>query len=82
MSPGDARREVYAALTEIAPDCDPTTVDPRRPIREQIELDSMDQLNVMIALGEATGVEIPERDYSHVNSIDGLVTYLVAHSPA
>jgi acyl carrier protein len=45
-------------------------------LREQIDLDSIDLLNLMIAIHEATGVDIPEADYPKMASLDGCVVYL------
>ena len=44
-------------------------VDPAVDLREQIHLDSMDILNLMIAVHEATGVEIPEADYAKMSTL-------------
>jgi acyl carrier protein len=43
---------------------------------EQIDLDSMDLLNLVIAIHEATGVDIPEADYPEMASLDGCAAYL------
>ncbi len=45
-------------------------------LREQIDLDSMDMLNLMIAIHETTGVDIPEADYSQMSNFNGCVAYL------
>jgi acyl carrier protein len=73
---------VVDALCTIAPDVDPTTVDRHAPLLEQVELDSMDFLNFVAALYEATGVDVPESDYGELDSIASVVRYLDAHSPA
>ena len=51
-------------------------VDPAIDLREQLDLDSMDILNLMIGVHEATGVDIPEADYPQMTSLNGSVTYL------
>jgi acyl carrier protein len=72
------RSTVLQALREVAPEVTGEEIDPDLPLQEQIDLDSMDFLNFMIALGERTGVEIPERDYQDVATLDGCVAYLAA----
>ena len=74
------RRVVIGALTEIAPDVDPTTIDPGVELVEQLDIDSMDFLNVIVAIHEETGIEIPERDYPKLSTLDDAVSYLEAHA--
>ncbi len=73
------RTQVIDCVHEIAPEADFTRVDPRRSMREQLDLDSFDFLNLLIALHERVGVQVPEADYRLVDSLDGLVDYLVQH---
>jgi acyl carrier protein len=49
-----------------------------RPLREQIDLDSMDWLNFLVALHERLQVEIPESDYARLATLDQTVDYLAA----
>jgi acyl carrier protein len=72
------RTTVLQALREVAPEVTAEEVEPDEPLQEQIDLDSMDFLNFMIALGEQTGVEIPERDYQEVATLNGCIAYLAA----
>lgn len=73
------RALVLAELQRIAPEVDGAALDPARPLREQVDLDSVDFLGLLVALHKATGVDIPESAYDAVASIDGCVTYLAAH---
>jgi acyl carrier protein len=67
---------VLAALATVAPEVEEMTLERGEPIREQLDIDSMDFLNFMVALHEALGVEVPEQDYAQVASLDGCVRYL------
>jgi len=67
---------VLEELGKIAPEVASDQIDPAVDLREQIDLDSMDLLNLMIAIHEATGVDIPEADYPKMASLDGCVAYL------
>ena len=67
---------VMGALSEIAPEVDPATVDPDVDLVQQVDLDSMDVLNLMVAIKARTGVDIPERDYPRVATVTCLVDYL------
>lgn len=73
------RQAVVDHLLAIAPEADLASIDPRRSLREQLDLDSFDFLHLLIALQETLGVEVPEADYGRVDSLDGLLDYLHAH---
>jgi acyl carrier protein len=74
------RQVVIDALTEVAPDVDPTTIDPRAELVQELDIDSMDFLNVIVAIHEQTGIEVPERDYPKLSTLDDAVSYLEAHT--
>lgn len=76
----DFRTVVVEALAGIAPDVDPATLDPSGNLQDQAGLDSMDILNLVTAIHERTGIDIPERDYPNLESIDSMVAYLEAAS--
>lgn len=76
MSEEAIRREVVAVLKSIAPEVEESELDPARPLRDQIDLDSMDWLNVIVALHERLAVDIPEADYAKLSTLDDLVDYL------
>jgi acyl carrier protein len=69
---------VIRALTEVAPDIDPAGIDPEAELAEQLDIDSIDFLNVVVAVHEHTGIEIPERDYPKLATLDDAVAYLLA----
>jgi acyl carrier protein len=69
---------VIEALTDVAPDIDPATIDPGADLGEQLAIDSMDFLNIVVAVHERTGIEIPERDYPKLSTLDDAVAYLLA----
>ncbi len=78
MTDNDIAKLVQSALFAVAPDLEGETVGPDVPFRDQFEIDSMDFLNFVIALHKATGIEIPERDYPKLESLDKAVAYLKA----
>jgi acyl carrier protein len=73
---------VLAVLVTIAPEADMDTVDPDGDLRDQLDLDSFDFLNVLVELSERTGVEIPESDYDQVSTLTNCVAYIEARQPA
>ncbi len=78
MTDQELRDVVLAALGRIAPEADLGSLDPDVDLVDQLDLDSMDTLNLVIGIHEATGIEIPERDYPKLASIDAAVAYLAA----
>ena len=78
----DATTATRNALAGIAPEADLDDLAPDVDLQEELDLDSMDFLNFLIALGEATGVRVPESDYGQVRTFGGCVAYVAAHSPA
>jgi acyl carrier protein len=80
MNSQQARETIFRVLGEIAPEVVPSTVDDSLDLTEQLDLDSMDYLNWMLGINEATGIEIPQRDVSRFLTIEGAVDYLVSHS--
>ena len=76
MKPADIRDEILAILGDIAPDEDLSQLDDQRPFREQIELDSMDFLDIVMELRKRHRIQIPEEDYGELASMASTVSYL------
>jgi acyl carrier protein len=72
----DPRTVIIEAITKVAPDVDVATLDPDDDLRDAAGLDSMDFLNVVVAVHERTGVDIPERDYPRLSTLSSFVSYL------
>jgi acyl carrier protein len=78
MSDPDIRAVVHDELNNIAPEIDLATVDPAGDLREALDIDSMDFLNFISAVHRRLGVDVPERDYPKLITLDGAITYLRA----
>ncbi len=78
------RDQILAIIGTIAPDAEPELdrIEPTADLRDQLDLDSMDFLNVLVAIAEQLGVEVPERDYGQVRTLAGLVDYVERRRPA
>jgi acyl carrier protein len=70
------RRAVLDALATVAPELDPAALRPDEPLREQLDIDSFDLLQFIIALGQALSLSIPESDYGRLTTLDACVGYL------
>jgi acyl carrier protein len=76
MTQDEARSAVYRALSGVAPEADPEALLLDVPLREQLDIDSMDFLNFVIALHQTLKVDIPERDYPKLATLQGCMEYL------
>lgn len=78
MTVEEATKLIFAALAEVAPEVDATSIDTGNDLTEQIDLDSMDYLAWMLAIGKSVGSDIPHRDMSQFLTIDGAASYLAS----
>lgn len=79
MTRDEALAVVADVLGRIAPEVELDDVDPAEDLRDEIDLDSLDFLNLVEGIKERTGVDVPEEDYPQVRSLDGVVAYVAAH---
>jgi acyl carrier protein len=77
MNRDDALDLMRRVLHEIAPEADLADVRPDETMQEGLDLDSIDFLNFVTGLAQATGLEMPERDYQSLSTVEGCVGYLV-----
>ncbi|HUI24444.1 MAG TPA: acyl carrier protein [Candidatus Kryptonia bacterium] len=70
---------VLRAIARVAPEVDLTTLDPGVNLRDQLDLDSVDFMNVVVAIHADLGIDVPEADYPKLTSLDACVAYLAAH---
>ncbi|HXZ86116.1 MAG TPA: acyl carrier protein [Myxococcota bacterium] len=75
------RALILRALAEIAPEADVGALRGEVPLRDQLDLDSMDFLNFLVAVHQRTAVEIPEADYGKLATLDALLAYVAARAP-
>ena len=78
MTQSEARDALLGALAEIAPEADGASLDGSVELAEQLDIDSMDFLNLVTAVSERTGIDIPERDYPKLRTLDDAIVYLAA----
>ena len=76
MTREEIRLAVVKALTSVAPEIDPQTLQPDDVFRQEFDLDSMDFLNFVIGLQTGLGVDVPETDYGKLVTLNAAVDYL------
>ena len=75
MTTNETRKLVAELLAAIAPEVDLSTVGDDADLREELDLDSIDFLNLVTGLHERTGRLIPEADYPRLFTLDGIAAY-------
>lgn len=78
MTRDEIRTTALDLLAEIAPEIERDALAGDIPLRDQVDLDSMDFLNYLISIHQALEVDIPEADYERLETLDGLVAYVDA----
>ena len=76
------RKLLLQALTDIAPEVEPSSLDAAKPLRRQVDLDSADWLNFLVAVHEKIGVDIPDADAARLTTLDQLTAYWAARRAA
>ena len=76
MTREEVRRAVVNILEDIAPDEDLSSIKDDVPLREQMDLDSMDFLDIVMELRKRFNIEVPESDYQELVSMDSCIQYL------
>ena len=76
MTREEIREEIIDILADITPDDDLTTLDDGTNFRDQLELDSMDFLDIVMELRKRYRIQIPEEDYPQLASMESTVNYL------
>ena len=81
MNEEEIKEIVFQLLKKIAPDTEPSALQPGENIRETLNIDSFDSLQFIVALNERTGIEIPEEDYGKIVTLQALTAYIKNKTP-
>jgi acyl carrier protein len=76
MTRAEVQDAVVGALLSVAPELSAAALKPDVPLRDQVDLDSMDVLRFVMEVHRRTHVEVPETDYGRLATIAGAVDYL------
>lgn len=80
MTHDEIRAKVLQILSGIAPEADLERLKPDVRFRDQLDIDSMDFLNFVIALHDKLHVEIPESDYPKMTTLNACVNYVAGRT--
>lgn len=76
MTPDEIRTVLLEEIGNIAPEADVSVVRPDADLREELDIDSISFLNLVIALGRRLGINVPEKDYAQLRTLNSAVAYL------
>lgn len=76
MTRAEVRQAILDIIEELVPDEDLSSIDDKEKIRDQIELDSMDFLDIIMELRKRYGINVPEDDYPNFITLEGCMDYL------
>ena len=76
MTREELRALIVAVIGEIAPETDAAAVDDAEDLREVLDLDSMDIFNLVVAVSERLGIDIPDVDAVNLVTLAGGIAYL------
>jgi|GEM_PF-269290 len=83
-TPTRPRQLITEAICAVAPDIEPADIEALAAddlIKDELDLDSMDVLNVATAIFERSSVDIPDRDYVHMETMAAFESYLADRLP-
>ena len=76
MTRDELRKLILAEISNIAPEVDPSSLPEEADIREALDFDSMDVMNLIIALHQKLSVDIPDGDAIKLVTLNGAIDYL------
>jgi len=80
MTHDELRELVIAELGRIAPEYDASSIDPNADLRDALDIDSLDFQNFLSAVHKKTGINVPERDYGKLATLNSALAYLTKSS--
>ena len=76
MTKDECKQRVIDIIADIAPDEDLSNLKSDVKLRDQLQIDSMDFLDIVMELRKRHGLEVPEADYGQLASLDSSAEYL------
>lgn len=76
MTTDVVRNQLRDIFRKVAPEVDFDSIDLKRPLRDQVEIDSLDFYNILVHLHKATGVNIPDSAVMQMPSLESLIHYV------
>jgi acyl carrier protein len=75
MTPEEIKEAITEEILQVAPDIQRDEIMPNENIQRSLEIDSFDFLKILTALAQRLGVEVPEKDYAKVDTLEHMAAY-------
>ena len=76
MTKDEVSQAIIDIINDILPEGDCSNVNPDERLRDQLDLDSMDFLDIVMELRKQYNVEVPEEDYPKLATLNSCIEYL------
>ncbi len=80
MTEEEIKQTLLKQLKNIAPDTEPSKLQPNDNIRDKLGIDSFDYLQFIVKLDEQFGIQTPEEDYGKIQTLKELTDYIQNHT--
>jgi len=77
MTKDEIKGMIIKNILEVAPDIQEDEIEPNANIQRSLEIDSFDFLKILTSLNEELGVEVPESEYSKVDTLENMADYFL-----
>ena len=81
MTNEEIKQKIIAQIYEIAPEHEGESIPETENLQRSLDIDSFDFLNLLTALNEELGVEVPESDYGKVDTLEHMAAYIAQRMP-
>ena len=75
MTNEEIKQKIIGQIYEIAPELEGDDIAETENLQRSLDIDSFDFLNLLTALNEELGVEVPESDYGQVDTLEHMTAY-------
>jgi acyl carrier protein len=79
MNESELKKVLTDALAQVAPGADVDSLEMDDNVQEALDIDSFDRLNFFISLHDSLGIDIPEKDYGRLNTLNEVIHYILAY---
>lgn len=79
MKEEDVKKIIEDSLKKVAPEVNLSDINLSTPFRNQVDIDSYDLYNMLARIEAATHVRIPEAEMREIDTLSGLIRYIVNH---
>lgn len=81
MTESEILQVILDAIRNVAPETDTNAIHPDLPLRDQVDLDSMDFFHLLVSLEKRFGIRIQESEYSEFTTLKSCIAFVVSRIP-